>query len=62
VEGLGVAENGVTVWPLNMTAYTPENITSAPSLEYSVPVSKGVNTLNVQCLPSFPLYTGLQLR
>jgi hypothetical protein len=45
-----------------MTTYTAENITSAPSLEYDVPVLSGINEINILCLPSFPLYKGLKLR
>lgn len=62
VSGLG--ENGcaMTVWPLNLTTYTANNITSAPYVEYNVPVVKGANTIRVKCLPTFPLYTGMQLR
>ncbi|MDR1120414.1 MAG: glycosyl hydrolase 115 family protein [Dysgonamonadaceae bacterium] len=61
IDGLGIT-NGITVFPYNMTAYTADNITSAPSLEYDVPVLKGTNELSVLCLPSFPLYKGLKLR
>jgi hypothetical protein len=61
IDGLGIA-NGVTVFPYNMTAYTEQNITAAPYLEYSVPVLKGMNAVSVLCLPSFPLYKGLKLR
>ncbi|MFC0877254.1 glycosyl hydrolase 115 family protein [Saccharicrinis sp. FJH2] len=60
----GLGENGcaVTVWPMNMTTYTASNISSAPYVEYDVPVVKGSNNISVKCLPSFPLYPGMQLR
>jgi hypothetical protein len=62
VEGLGITQKAMTVWPLNLTTYTSENINSAPSLEYQIPVLKGTNNINVLCLPTFPLYNGLQMR
>ncbi len=62
MNGLGVEANALTVWPLNMTTYTASNIQSAPYAEYSVTVKKGSNTIDVRCLPTFPLYQELQLR
>ena len=62
VDGLGVEAKALTVWPLNMTAYTTSNITTAPYAEYIVPVKKGTNTIDIRCLPTFPLYQDLQLR
>ena len=62
IEGLGIADTSVTVLPLNMTTYDDGSITSAPYVEYKVPVYKGYNTIKVKCLPTFPLYEGLDLR
>jgi len=62
IEGLGVSDNAMTIWPLNMVTYTASNIASAPYLEYSVSVLKGTNTIDVRCLPTFALYQGQQLR
>ncbi|MDD4990982.1 MAG: glycosyl hydrolase 115 family protein [Paludibacter sp.] len=62
VEGLGVEKSALSVWPLNMTTYTAANVTSAPYVEYDVPVAKGTNSITVRCLPTFPLYTTLTLR
>lgn len=62
IDGLGISEKGLTIYPLNMTTYTADNITNAPYLEYNIPVLKGDNTISVQCLPSFPLYDALNLR
>lgn len=62
IDGLGISDKGLTIYPYNMTTYTAANVTSAPYLEYSVPIMKGENTIAVQCLPSFPLYNGLGLR
>lgn len=62
IEGLGVSDKGLTIYPYNMTTYTASNITDAPYLEYSVPVLNGENIISVQCLPSFPLYDALNLR
>jgi hypothetical protein len=61
IDGLGIT-NGVTVFPYDMTTYAAGNITSAPSLEYDVPVLPGTNEISVLCLPSFPLYKGMKLR
>lgn len=62
IEGLGTENNALSVWPLNLTAYTEANVTSAPYVEYDVPVSKGTNSIGVRCLPTFPLYTTFGLR
>lgn len=62
IVGLGVGDTSVTVLPLNMKTYDASTITSAPYVEYSVPVYKGYNTFKVKCLPSFPIYEGLDLR
>lgn len=62
INGLGVAESALTVWPLNMKTYSENDVASAPYVDYLVPVRKGSNTIEVKCLPTFPLYQGLQLR
>jgi hypothetical protein len=62
IEELGIAGASLTVLPFNMTQYSASNITSAPSVEYSVPLKQGKNTITVKCLPTFPLYPGLDLR
>lgn len=62
VVGLGVSDTSVTVLPLNMNTYNASTITAAPFVEYSVPVYKGYNTFKVKCLPTFPIYEGLDLR
>ena len=62
IEGLGVAGASLTVLPFNMTQYTAANITSAPYVEYNVRLKPGKNTITIKCLPSFPLYPGLDLR
>lgn len=62
IEGLGVGKSALTVWPLNITTYTPASIASAPYVEYDVPVLKGTNAISVRCLPTFPLYPDLNLR
>ncbi len=60
--GVGVADTSVTVLPLNMTSYSSEDITSAPYAEYKIDLRKGLNEVKVKCLPTFPLYDGLDLR
>ena len=62
IEELGVAGSSVAVLPLDMTQYSPTNITSAPGVTYTIPLSKGNNTLRLKFLPTFPLYPGLDLR
>lgn len=62
IEKLGVAGASVTVWPLDMTIYNASNITTAPNVEYKVQLKKGNNKITVKCLPTFPLYTALDLR
>lgn len=62
LKGLGDQANALAVLPINMTTYTASNVTSAPYAEYDIEVIEGVNKLGVRCLPTFPLYTSLQLR
>lgn len=62
IHGLGVAGEGLTVWPLNVKAYHPENITQAPYADYRLSVKKGRNVICVRCLPGFPLNPKLKLR
>jgi hypothetical protein len=47
----------VGVWPLDLKKYTAADISTAPYVEYDVPVVSGVNTIDVRCLPSHPLYS-----
>lgn len=62
IEKLGVAGASVTVWPLDMNKYIASNITSAPNVEYKIQLKKGDNKISIKCLPTFPLYTTLDLR
>ena len=58
--GLGIEGTTATVWPLDMKAYTSP--AAAPYAEYSVPVKKGLNVIQVRCLPTFPINTSYDLR
>jgi len=60
LHGLGIQGSTATVWPLNMTAYT--NATTAPYAEYTLPVQKGLNVIQVRCLPTFRLNTSYDIR
>ena len=60
LEGLGIRGTTATVWPLDMRAYTTAG--SAPYAEYTVPVRKGLNVIQVRCLPTFPINTTYDLR
>jgi len=60
IEGLGIGQASVTVWPLDMTAYTSP--AQAPYVEYQVPVKPGKNHIEVRCLPTFPINTTYNLR
>jgi lysophospholipase L1-like esterase len=62
IVGLGNAATALTVYPLNLTTYTQANIASAPFAEYEVPLQAGKNKILVKCLPTFPLYSGMNLR
>ncbi len=62
IPDLGVGKASLTVRPLDMTVYSVGNITSAPYVEYRLPVVKGENNIQVKCFPSFPLYNGKGLR
>ena len=62
VEGLGGQTKALTTWPMNLTAYSTGNLSSAPSAEYDVQVGKGVNIIKVRCLPTFPLNSSYDLR
>jgi len=62
IVGLGIQKSALTVIPLDLTAYSAVNVTSAPYVEYKVPVSKGLNSIKLRCVPTFPVYAGLNLR
>ncbi len=62
IDGLGLGGSGVTVWPLLMKTFTEKDIREAPYADYKLVLDKGEHTVQVKCLPSFPLYQGLQLR
>ncbi|UKK50690.1 glycosyl hydrolase 115 family protein [Prevotella sp. E13-17] len=59
LKGVGVSDQGVTVWPLDMNKYSAAQ---APYLEYDVPVKAGKNNISVRCLPTFPINTTYDLR
>ena len=59
IDGLGMSNQSITVWPLDMQAYAS---TRAPYVEYDIPVKAGENTIKVRCLPTFPINTNYDLR
>ena len=59
IEGIGVSDEAITVWPLDMTKYA---VARAPWLEYDVPVKTGLNKIAVRCLPTFPVNTTYDMR
>ena len=60
LHGLGIEGSTATVWPLDLTAYTSAN--TAPHAEYTLPVQKGLNVIQVRLLPTFPLNASYDLR
>ncbi|MBO7118719.1 MAG: glycosyl hydrolase 115 family protein [Bacteroidaceae bacterium] len=60
LEGLGIQGSTATVWPLDMQAYTSAN--AAPYAEYALPVQKGLNVIQVRCLPTFRLNNAYDIR
>lgn len=62
IEGLGVSGSSVTVWPIDMKAYTTANIDTAPYIEYDVRLKTGDNIISARCLPTFPLNSAYDLR
>ena len=60
LHGLGIEGSTATVWPLDMQAYASAG--SAPCAEYSLPVRKGLNVIQVRCLPTFPINKNYDLR
>ncbi|MDR1336129.1 MAG: glycosyl hydrolase 115 family protein, partial [Tannerella sp.] len=58
---LGPGEASLAVRPFDMTVYGAGNITSAPYVDYRLPVAKGENGILVKCFPTFPLYEGKSL-
>ena len=53
IQGLGIRGTSATVWPLDMTAYS--SASQAPYAEYTLPVQKGLNVIQLRCLPTFPI-------
>lgn len=62
IEGLGVGNSGLTVWPMLKRTFTDADITDAPYADYKIQVQTGDNKITVRCLPDFPLYKGMKLR
>ncbi|MBQ3926983.1 MAG: glycosyl hydrolase 115 family protein [Bacteroidaceae bacterium] len=60
IDGLGMQQKAVCVWPTNQTFY--QKATDAPYVDYSIPVKKGTNIVTVRCLPTFPVHAGGTLR
>ena len=60
LDGLGIGKSSITVWPLDMKAYT--STAQAPYAEYQVPVKVGKNHIEVRCLPTFPINATYDLR
>lgn len=61
IKGLGTSDEAVTVWPMDMKAYTAAD-TDIPYVEYQVPVHAGTNEIIVRCLCSFPVNESYDLR
>ncbi|MCR5271351.1 MAG: glycosyl hydrolase 115 family protein, partial [Prevotella sp.] len=62
LEGVGINQASVTVWPLDMKAYDIKEIAQAPYVDYEIPVKAGRNTIEVRCLSNFPINTDYDLR
>jgi len=62
LEGLGCSGTSVTVWPMDMTAYTMDGLANAPYAEYDISVKKGNNRISARCLPTFPVNSSYDLR
>ncbi|UKK51670.1 glycosyl hydrolase 115 family protein [Prevotella sp. E13-17] len=62
LEGVGINQASVTVWPLDMKAYEDTQIAEAPYVDYEIPVKVGRNTIEVRCLSNFPINTDYDLR
>lgn len=60
LQGLGIQGSTATVWPLDMKTYSTSLV--APYAEYTLPVQKGLNAIQVRCLPTFPINTSYDLR
>ncbi|MDO4181615.1 MAG: glycosyl hydrolase 115 family protein [Bacteroidales bacterium] len=59
--GLGIGKSSVTVWPMDYNDYSCD-YAKAPYVEYSVPVRAGQNTIEIRCVPSFPIHSGGSLK
>lgn len=62
LEGLGVSDHSVTVWPLDMTRYDLSSLDRAPYVDYDVPVRAGTNRISARFLPTFPVNSDYDLR
>jgi len=61
ITGLGINNNAVTVMPITQKSYA-DNIQAAPYVEYKANLTEGENNIAVKCLPTFKLYSGMDLR
>ena len=58
IEGLGRSGNSVTVLPPNISSIDPDedNLSNSPLLEYDIyTFSRGPGSLQLNCIPSFPI-------
>ncbi len=62
-EGLGTGRSSIAVWPMDYTEYDAASCrAAAPYVEYTVPVRKGDNRIEIRCVPTFPVHSGRDLR
>lgn len=60
LQGLGMQQEAVAVWPMDMKSYT--QAADAPYAEYVLPVKAGENVVTLRLLPTFPVHAGGTLR
>ncbi|MES2275948.1 MAG: glycosyl hydrolase 115 family protein [Bacteroidota bacterium] len=62
IKGLGTGEAGIAILPYTIKNFDLSSIPNAPSVTYQVDMPAGRILVGVKCLPTFPLYRGLNLR
>lgn len=62
IKGLGLSGNGLTVYQADFSNMDTTQLNQSPFADYRLKARKGLNTIVVKCLPSFPVNPDRKLR
>ena len=62
IEGLGIGDEGITLFPYNWPSVVPDSVKSASYLDYEVNLEQGDHQVEVIALPTHRIHKGRNLR